>query len=284
MKKNCDVLLLHVAVMLLSLSGVVAKHVTVTAVAVAAGRVLISTPTIFLITRIKRESVRLGTKKDYLKLLLAGVVLAVHWTAFFQSIKLASVAIGTITFSAFPLFVTFLEPILYREKLRIRRIVSAVILLLGVWITIPELSMGNTVTVAIVWGMLSAFTYALITLANRYFAQKYSPRVVCLYEQGTAAFVLLPVLLLGGITWSGQDIAGILLIGMVCTALAHSLYVTAQRRLLAQTAGIISGMETVYGIVYALLLLGEIPTLRELIGGAVILGVAMITTLCEEPL
>ncbi len=284
MKKNCDVLLLHVAVMLLSLSGVVAKHVTVTAVAVAAGRVLISTPTIFLITRIKRESVRLGTKKDYLKLLLVGVVLAVHWTAFFQSIKLASVAIGTITFSAFPLFVTFLEPILYREKLRIRRIVSAVILLLGVWITIPELSMGNTVTVAIVWGMLSAFTYALITLANRYFAQKYSPRVVCLYEQGTAAFVLLPVLLLGGITWSGQDIAGILLIGMVCTALAHSLYVTAQRRLLAQTAGIISGMETVYGIVYALLLLGEIPTLRELIGGAVILGVAMITTLCEEPL
>ncbi len=284
MKKNCDVLLLHVAVMLLSLSGVVAKHVTVTAVAVAAGRVLISTPTIFLITRIKRESVRLGTKKDYLILLLAGVGLGVHWTAFFQSIKLASVAIGTITFSAFPLFVTFLEPILYREKLRIRRIVSAVILLLGVWITIPELSMGNTVTVAIVWGMLSAFTYALITLANRYFAQKYSPRVVCLYEQGTAAFVLLPVLLLGGITWSGQDIAGILLIGMVCTALAHSLYVTAQRRLLAQTAGIISGMETVYGIVYALLLLGEIPTLRELIGGAVILGVAMITTLCEEPL
>lgn len=38
-------------------------------------------------------------------------------------------------------------------------------------------------------------------------------------------------------------------------------------------------METVYGIVYALLFLGEVPSVRELVGGAVILGVAMYSSL-----
>ena len=41
-------------------------------------------------------------------------------------------------------------------------------------------------------------------------------------------------------------------------------------------------METVYGIVYALLFLGEVPGIRELIGGAVILGVALVISLRKE--
>ena len=67
--------------------------------------------------------------------------------------------------------------------------------------------------------------------------------------------------------------------GFICTAFAYSLYVSAQKNVRAQTAGIISGMETVYGIIYALLFLGEIPSGRELVGGAVILGVAMYSSL-----
>ena len=63
-------------------------------------------------------------------------------------------------------------------------------------------------------------------------------------------------------------------IGFVCTAIAYSLYVSAQKGVRAQTAGIISGMETVYGIIFAF-----VPTVRELIGGAVILGVALYSSL-----
>lgn len=68
-------------------------------------------------------------------------------------------------------------------------------------------------------------------------------------------------------------------IGFVCTAIAYSLYVSAQKGVRAQTAGIISGMETVYGIIFAFVFLREVPTVRELIGGAVILGVALYSSL-----
>ena len=47
----------------------------------------------------------------------------------------------------------------------------------------------------------------------------------------------------------------------------------------AQTAGIISGMETVYGILYALIFLGEVPAIREIVGGVVILGVALCSSI-----
>ena len=192
---------------------------------------------------------------------------------------MSSVAIGTITFSTFPLFLTFLEPLIYREKLSIRSIVSAIVLLVGVIITIPEFSMENQVTIGIAWGMLSSLTYAIITLANRYFSGKYQGRIVSLYEQGTAAIVLLPALFLVKATWRAQDIIGVALIGCICTAFAYSLYISAQKKVKAQTAGLISGMETVYGILYAFILLSEIPTMREIIGGVVILSVGLYSSL-----
>ena len=49
-----------------------------------------------------------------------------------------------------------------------------------------------------------------------------------------------------------------------------------------QTAGIIAGMESVYGIILAALVLKMPPTARELIGGAIVLGVSLYTTISEN--
>jgi len=249
---------------------------------VAMGRVITSSVVLFVIAKVKKDSLKLESKKDYLTIMATGVVLAVHWTTFFQSIQVSSVAIGTITFSTFPLFLTFLEPVVFHEKIRVKSIISAVILLAGVAITIPEFSMENQVTIGIIWGMISSLTYAVITLSNRYLSKKYIGSVVSFYEQGTAAIVLLPAMFLIPSTWRMVDVVGIVFIGCVCTAFAYSLYVSAQKKVRAQTAGIISGMETVYGIVYALIFLGEVPCMREIVGGIVILSVALATSL-EHP-
>ncbi len=275
-----DILYLNFAVMMFGIAGVIGQYVEVPSVMVALGRVICSSLILLAITLVKKESLKLESKKDYALIIFTGAVLALHWTSFFQSIQVSSVAIGTITFSTFPLFLTFLEPLIYREKLSIRSIVSAIILLIGVIITIPEFSMENQVTIGIVWGMLSSLTYAIITLANRYFSGKYQGRIVSLYEQGTAAVVLLPTLLFIKVSWRMQDVVGVALIGCICTAFAYSMYISAQKKVKAQTAGLISGMETVYGIIYAFILLGEVPTLREVIGGVVILSVGLYSSLC----
>ena len=276
-----DIIYLHIAVMMFGVAGVIGQFVEVPSVMVALGRVICSSILLLIIALVKKDSLKLESGRDYVGIMLTGAVLAIHWTTFFQSIQVSSVAIGTITFSTFPLFLTFIEPVVFRERIRAKSILSAIILLIGVAITIPEFSLDNQVTIGIIWGMISSLTYAIITLANRYFSKKYEGRIVSFYEQGTAAIVLLQALFFVQARWRVQDVVGVAAIGCICTAFAYSLYVSAQKKVKAQTAGIISGMETVYGIVYALIFLGEMPTLRELIGGAIILGVALFTSLSK---
>ena len=85
-------------------------------------------------------------------------------------------------------------------------ICSSLLLLAGVYITVPEFSVENQVTVGILWGMLCSFTYAIMTQGNRYFSKKYTGRIICLHEQGTAAIVLLPALWLVKVEWYQNDL------------------------------------------------------------------------------
>lgn len=270
---------LHLAVMLFGLSAMLGRFVTVPAVLVAGGRVVCSAALLLVLCLGTRTPLALHSRRDTALALGTGVVLAVHWTTFFQAIQCSSVALGTISFSTFPLFVTFLEPLVFHEPLHPRSVLRAGLLLVGVLITVPEFSLANQDTLGIAWGLVSSLAYAVMTLCNRRLSARYPARVVCLYEQGTAAVVLLPALLLVPGDWTPQNLAGVAVIGFVCTALAHSLYVAAQKHVKAQTAGLVSGMETVYSILYALVFLGEVPSLRALAGGAVILGVAVLSSL-----
>ncbi len=276
-----SLLLLNVSVMLFGLSAVLGRFIDAPAVVIAGGRVVCSSVTLLLFSLATKSSLRLDSKKDLGLAVATGAVLAVHWTTFFQSIQSSSVAVGTITFSAFPLFLTFLEPLVFHEKLRLRSLLSAGALLVGVGITAPSFSPENTAAQGVWWGLLSALAYAVMSLANRHLAGRYEARTICLYEQGTAAVLLLPALVLTPNWQTPQNMAGIACVGLVCTAVAHSLYVAAQKKVKAQTAGIVSGMETVYGILFAMLFLEEVPSLREAIGGAVILGTALLSSLAR---
>lgn len=277
-----DILYLNTAVMLFGLAGVVAQYIEIPSILIALGRVISSSVFLFLILKIRKKDIRLDSRRDYCLIAFIGCVLAVHWTSFFHSVQVSTVAVGTMMSVTFPMFVTFIEPVVFHEKLRLKSVVSSLILIFGVFVTIPEFSLSNDMTRGILWGVLASFTYAVMTVGNRYFAGKYEGMLVCFYEQGTAAIVLLPALFIVKAQWHVTDIALICFVGVACTAFAYSLYVTAQKRVRAQTAGIITGMETVYGILYALVLLGEVPSAREIIGCSIILGVAVYTAVTSE--
>ena len=277
--KAMSVAALNLAVMLFGLAAVIGRFVQAPSVVIAGGRVICSAAVLLILGLISRTSLRLSNQRDLGLAIFAGLVLALHWTTFFQAIQVSSVAMGTITFSAFPLFLTVLEPLVFRERLRPEGVREAVALLAGVLITLPPDGLGSGAGAGAAWGMLSGLAYAVLSLANRYLSARYPARVVCLYEQGTAAIALLPAVLLWRGEWTAVSLCSIGVLGVACTALAHSLYVAAQRRVSAQTAGVVSGMETVYGILFALALLGEAPTIRELAGGALILGVSLIASL-----
>jgi drug/metabolite transporter (DMT)-like permease len=91
---------------------------------------------------------------------------------------------------------------------------------------------------------------------------------VAFYQQAFAALCALPFALRWQGTYTGQDVMLLVVLGVVFTGLAQGLAVASLRHLRAQTVGVAFGMEPVYGIVFAWLLLHELPSIRTLCGGA----------------
>ena len=271
----------NIAVLLFGLAGLFAKWIHLPAICITFGRVLFSSTALGIYMLIREESFRI-TKKDAFLLILAGVILALHWWSFLESIQLSTVAVGTITFSSFPLFVTFLEPLVFHQKLEKRNVVVAVMILLGVLITIPEFSFDNQMFLGILVGMISALSYAVLTIINKSTADRISSTLAAFYEQAAATIVMLPFVLIARVQPSGSDIMLLLFLGIVTTALAHTLFIHSLKTLPAQLAGVCSAMETVYGILFALLLLREIPTIRETLGALIIIGTVLIAQLRAE--
>ena len=274
MKKQA-ILSVNIAVLLFGLAGLFAIWVRLPAICITFGRVVFSSAALGLYMLSRKQKFRV-TKRDALRLLLAGAILALHWWSFLKSIQLSTVAVGTITFSSFPLFVTFLEPAIHHQKPDKRNVALALLILLGVLITVPAFSLENQMFLGILVGMISALSYAVLTIINKSTADRIGSTLTAFYEQAAAAVVLLPFAVSAGAPPSVSDIMLLLFLGIITTALAHTLFIASLKTIPAQLAGVCSAMETVYGILFAFLLLGEIPTLREILGAVIIIGTVLI--------
>lgn len=270
---------IHAAVLLFGITGLFGKFLSLPASYITLGRVFFATVALTSVFIIKGVDVRLKSKKDYYIIIALGTLLAFHWSAFYQSVQVSTVAIALLTFAAYPIFVTFFEPIMFHEKLKKLDIVFAVIMFIGVLLIVPEFDLSNNLTVGTLWGMSASITFAIMSLLNRKFAANYPGSVIAFYEQGVATLVLLPLLFFSIPVMTSVDWGLLILLGVLFTGVAHSLFIGGMRVVRAQTAGMIASLESVYGIIFAALILSEIPSSRELLGGAIILGTATYSTL-----
>ncbi len=207
-----------------------------------------------------------------------GALLALHWTAFFQSINVSNVAIGLLSFSSFPLFTAALEPVLLKQPPSRIQIVAALLILPGIYLLVPSFTLHNSTTLGVLWGLLAGATFALLSVANRGLSRSYPSLTISLYQESIAALVLLPFLFFipTGALWTAHELVILLILGVVCTALAHTLFIASMRSITAQSASLLASIEPVWGILFGVLLLHDIPTPTTLLGGAIILGATLL--------
>ncbi|MBN2601011.1 MAG: EamA family transporter [Candidatus Marinimicrobia bacterium] len=271
--RNHSIIQLHSAVLLFGFAGLLGKLITESPIVIVFGRTALAASGLFLILRYRRTISIPEQRRDIFGFIGLGMLLTFHWLSFFQSIKISTVAIGLLTYASFPVFVTILESLIFHQRLKWPDMLLSVIVMIGLLIIVPEYTFSNTITLGVVWGVLSGFSFALLTVINKVYADTYSALNIAFYQNGIAALILLPFALMIPKALSVSDIGYIFLLGIFCTALAHTLFIHSMRQIRAFTAGIAAGMEPVYGIMLALLILGEIPALRTVIGGVIILAV-----------
>lgn len=262
---------IHLAVFLFGLSGLFGKLISLPPFIIVLGRVMFSSIFLYLLLVRMKKNIKLKYPKHYLYMSMMGVLLAIHWGTFFEAIQISTVAIALLTFSTFPIYVTFLEPYFFKEKIKISNLVTAFLALLGVSLIIPRFDFGNNLTQGVIWGTISGLTFAILSLFNRKYVKEYSSIVIAFYEQLTATIVLLPFLFFSKPVFTLRDIFLLILLGVVFTGISHTLFIKGLKNIKTQTSGIISTLEPVYGITFAVFLLKEIPTVSEVFGGSIII-------------
>ncbi len=273
------ILEVHSAILLVGLTGLFGKFLALSPVMIVFGRAAFASATLGLVILILRRSTNSQVALPWRWLAVTGVLLAMHWVAFFHAIQLSTVAVGLLAFSSFPLFTTLLEPWFFQEKWRWLDLLTAVMVMAGLAMIVPKFDYSDNITQGAFWGVVSGFLYALLCILNRRLVRTQSALVLTAGQNFVAGLALLPLVAWEGVLPNLREMLLLAILGIVCTALAHYLFIKSLRYVRAQLASVVTALESVYAILFAVLFLAEIPSLRTLAGGSVILGAVVMATL-----
>ncbi len=267
-------LLVHLAVLFFGFPGVIGKILPLNPVQLTWWRVFLASLGLLAVLLLQKLKPLVYGRKPRLLLLAAGFLLAFHWTAFFRSVQISTVAVGLLSYSIFPVFTVFLEPWLLKTKFKRSYLYFAVVCFLGVGLMIPEFSLSNRVFLGVTWGILSGLSFALLAIINRILSPGYSSLVLAFYQDSLAMIFLLPLFLNQPRPQPLEtgSVGLILFLGLVCTAGAHTIFIRGLRFIEARLSSLISSLEPVYGIIFGYLFLNELPDLRTVAGGLLILA------------
>lgn len=280
MKKfsNFDLGYVHLAVLLFGLAGLFGKWIVLPATIIVLGRVFFASLFLGPILFAKNQRVFLSGK-EYNKFIVLGAILSVHWVSFFYSIQISTVAVGLLSFSSFPIFTTFLEPKILGGKLPLKSVFLSLLTFCGLVLVVPEFNLENNVTQGVLWGVLSGLTFALLSILNKKYVANYTSAEVAFHQDVNAFIFLIPFLLIEEVNWSLDAIILLAILGVVFTAVAHTLFIEGMKTVRATTASIIASLEPVYGILFAMVFFTEYPSIEQVFGGVIILGTSLYSSL-----
>lgn len=271
-------LAIHFGALMFGLSGVFGKLAESAPLTITFGRALFAVLALLLAAQFLRSSGARPSWRQRGGLLLGGLLLGGHWFTFFVAVKIAGVGIATLGFASFPAFTLLLEGVLFRERTRPIEFAMVGLVCAGLLLVTPDFSLASENTVGLLYGILSGLMFALLSLLNRAVTRGVDPVQAALWQNAAIMLGLLPF------AWSAipaipaADWLWLILLGVFCTGLAHSLFVASLKVLKARTTSVIFALEPVYGIIFAWWLFNEQPTLGMAAGGALIILATVITS------
>lgn len=255
-----DQIHLHFIVVILGFTAILGKLISLPALELTTIRMFFATIGLGLIFFLRKGSFGDITLGTLLKILMVGIIVAIHWTTFFLSIKLSNVSVALACFSATTLFTSFLEPLFEKRKVYWVEVLIGLIIIIGLGIIFQ---FETQYYLGMVVAIFSAFLAALFSVFNRQLTQQHDFNLISLLEL-SAGFVFLLVFYLisktGPFTLhqiSGIDLVYLIILGIVCTSYAFTAIVELMRRISAFKVSLTINLEPIYAIVLAYLIFGD---------------------------
>lgn len=223
-------------------------------------------------------------------LFVAGVVIAMHWLAFFEAVKVSNVSITLALLSTGAFFTSLMEPIFYKRKIIVYELLFGLIVVGGLFLIFK---VETEYLKGMILALSAAFLSAVFTLINGKIVHKEAPSVITFYELFFG--VLMVTLYVFYLSFQGRGFSAdffnlptmdwiyILILALVCTAYAVVAAISVQKHLSPFTIMLSINMEPIYGIVLALIVFGNEERMSAgfYVGAAVILSVVILNGLLK---
>lgn len=251
---------LHLFVFLAGLTAPIGNLIQLNGLVLVFYRMLITVIALIPIYLLQGSGIKVSFK-DKMKLMLIGVLIAIHWVCFYGSIKLANVSIALVCISSVGIFTAILEPLINKSKFIWNDIFIGLLSLLGIFFIFQfDIHFRNGIIV----GLISALFASIFTIINKRLTSTYSTQTIQTFEMSGGLFFLTLVILVlnayqhSPFTYPSQsDWVWLIILALVCTVLANYLMLNALKKITAFTMNVTLNLEPVYGIIIAVILFDE---------------------------
>ena len=217
----------------------------------------------------------------WVKVILGGLIIGVHWVTFFHAIKVAGVSL-TLSMMATGAFITaMIEPLINKRKILGYELLFGGLIAVGVGM-IFQAEYEHLYGISI--ALLSAFLSSVFTILNTQLVKQGKAITLSFYELLVGA-----VFGIGFVIFSGDytleafelrqwDWLWIILIAWVCTSYAFNISIKVMQYLSPFTVMLIINLEPVYGILLSLAIWGdeELMSFRFYLGFVIVLGAILL--------
>ena len=207
----------------------------------------------------------------------AGVLLAVHWAAFFWALKLTTVAVALSVVFLGPVAAAALAPRFVGERVPRRMYWALASAFVGLVLVVVRQSGGDasgagSTAGGVAAALVSAASIAALLLVSKVAVDDLGPLVVTTGELVTAAIVLSPWLP-GAVRETIAHPLPLLTLGILLTGLSFLIIWTAIRELSVAAVSVLLHIEPISAVLLAMVFLNETPDVVQWIGiGMVVAG------------
>jgi RarD protein len=213
-------------------------------------------------------------------LILSGALIGVNWILLFEAYNYTTVATATLCYYMQPTIVILLSPLFFHEHLTAKKLVCAFLAVLGMFLVSGAAGEGipqGDAFRGILCGLGAAVLYAAVVIMNKCI-RNIDPYLKTILQLASASVCLLPYLAVTGqlsyVKLDSFSLLMLLVVGIVHTGIAYTLYFGSTDGLRAQTIALFSYIDPVSALFISVLFLHEPMGAAGLAGAVLILGAA----------
>ncbi|MFZ5894965.1 MAG: DMT family transporter [Myxococcota bacterium] len=200
-----------------------------------------------------------------------GLLMCGNWYFYLLAIEVSNVAVAVVSLFTYPLFTSLLEPVLFGERYRAKDLLAGCLVFSGIAVVVERVSLADSTLRGVIYGLLSSLSLTFRNVFSRRALERYSAESLNLAQFSVALLVFAPFAL-QTLPKGAHDWIVLVVIGSVLTAASWVLFTAALRRLTTTTASFLVSLQPVFATLIAWPLLGQVPGIRTVLGGFVILA------------